>query len=324
VLEPHRDGHACEAPAEDDDVHRSVRDGFARAPNVSPVQYPVPPQKAPPHEQRAEGTYLPPQSQQPPRNRWAGAGAGAVGLALLLAKAKGLLIVLLNLKWFLVGGKLLLSSLTFLASVWFYALFWGWPFAFVFVLLILVHELGHAVFMRALGVPASMPYFIPGMGALITMKGRPASVLQEAYIALAGPLVGSLASFACYVYGTATGTQFWIAVAYTGFFLNLFNLFPVVPLDGGRVVGAISPRIWVAGLIALVVAAVAFRWYNPLLIILVILSVPQVFAAVRGRLDTRYYALAAEQRITIAVAYFGLAALLFVFMLAARVPVPTH
>jgi len=269
-----------------------------------------------------EGTYLPPEPKR--RGGWTGAGASAVGIGLLLAKFKSVLLVLLNLKWFLLGGKILLSSFSLLASVWFYALFWGWAFAVVFVLLILVHELGHAAFMRAFGVPASMPYFIPGLGALITMKGRPSSVLEEAYIALAGPLVGSLAAFACYLYGAATGEQFWLAAAYTGFFLNLFNLFPVLPLDGGRVVGAISPRIWIAGLVALIVAAIAFHWWNPLLLILVILSIPQAIAAFRGQLDQRYFALTAAQRGTMALCYFGLAGLLFVGMLAAHVPAPTR
>jgi Zn-dependent protease len=269
-----------------------------------------------------EGTYLPPEPQR--GKGWAGAGASAVGIGLLLAKAKGLLLILLNLKWFLVGGKLLLSSLSFLVSVWFYALFWGWAFAFVFALLILVHELGHAIFMRAFGVPASMPYFVPGFGALITMKGRPASALEEAYIALGGPLVGSLGAFVCYAYGMATGEPFWIAAAYTGFFLNLFNLFPVYPLDGGRVVGAISPRVWVFGLVALIVAAIAMHWFNPLMLILVILGAPQAIAAFRGQLDQRYYGVPAPQRAIVALAYFGLAGLLFAGMLAAHVPGPTQ
>jgi Zn-dependent protease len=270
-----------------------------------------------------EGTYIAPGPRASGAG-WKGAGAAAVGIGLLLAKAKGLLLVLLNLKWFFIGAKLFASSLTFLASVWLYAMFWGWRFAFVFMLLILVHELGHALFMRAVGVPASMPYFIPGFGALITMKGRPASVLQEAYIAYAGPLIGSLAAFACFLYGEATGDRFWLAIAYTGFFLNLFNLFPVMPLDGGRVVGAISPRVWIFGLVALIVSAFAFKWFNPLIFILVLLSIPQAIAAFRGRLDQRYFSLTLAQRGTVAACYFGLAALLFVGMLAARVPVPSQ
>jgi Zn-dependent protease len=270
----------------------------------------------------------PPSSIEPPkeprRNRWTGAGATAVGLGLLAAKAKGVFAILLNAKWLLIGGKALLSSFSLLASIWFYALFWGWAFAIVFVLLILVHELGHVIFMRALGIPASLPYFIPGMGAFVAMKGSPANVLQEASVALAGPLVGSFASLACYLFGALTGKPFWLAIAYTGFFLNLFNLFPVLPLDGGRVVGAISPRIWVGGLAALIVAAIVFRWWNPLLLVLIVLSIPRTIAALRGRLDERYFGLSLGVRTTVAVSYFGLAALLFFGMLVSRVAVPGH
>jgi Zn-dependent protease len=274
-----------------------------------------------PHEAPVEGTYIAPGGQAA---GWKRAGSVAAGLGLLLTKAKTILAVLLGAKWFLIGAKLLGSSLSFVVSVWFYALFFGWKFAFVFTLLILVHECGHAIFMRAFGVPASLPYFIPGFGALITIKERPASVLAEAYIALGGPLVGSLAALACFAYGELTGEQFWIAAAYTGFFLNLFNLFPVMPLDGGRIAGAISPRIWLFGLGALVVTALWMHWYNPLIFILVLLSAPQAIAAFRGRIDQHYFALTATQRTGIALAYFGLAAALVAGMLAAHVWVPNQ
>jgi Zn-dependent protease len=269
-----------------------------------------------------EGTYIAP-GHAPTPARWKKAGALAVGVGLLVAKAKALLLVLLNFKWFLIGAKVFVSAFGFVASVWFYALFFGWPFALVFMLLILVHECGHAIFMRAYGVPASMPYFIPGFGALIAMKGRPASAQAEAYIALAGPFVGSLAALACFAYGAATGERFWLAAAYTGFLLNLFNLFPVMPLDGGRAAGAISPRIWIFGLVAMIAGAFWLRWFNPLLLVLVLLGIPQAIAAFRGRLDERYYALTLLERGTVAVLYFGLAALLCAGMLAAHVPVPS-
>jgi Zn-dependent protease len=269
-----------------------------------------------------EGAYLPPDDGR--AARWKRGGAVAASLGLLLAKGKGLLIVLLNLKWFLIGVKLLGSSLSFLVSVWFYALFFGWPFALIFTLLILVHECGHAVCMRALGVPASLPYFIPGFGALIAMKGRPASVLEEAYIALAGPFVGALGALACYAYAASTGSAFWYALAYTGFLLNLFNLLPVPPLDGGRAAGAISPRVWVAGLVALVASAFALHWFNPLIFVLVLIAMPQIIDAFRGRLDPRYFSISLGQRVTVAIVYFGLAALLFAGMLSAHVSIPGH
>jgi Zn-dependent protease len=241
---------------------------------------------------------------------------------LLATKCKGLLLVLFNLKWFALGAKLLFSSFSFLASIWFYALFWGWKFAVVFVLLIAIHEAGHALFMRFYGVPGSLPYFIPGMGALIAIKGKPASVLHESYIALGGPLLGTIGALCCYAYGLTTLNPFWIAAAYTGFFLNLFNLFPVLPLDGGRVVGSISPRVWIFGFVALIAAAVSFHWWNPLLLILVILGAPRAIAAWRGAPSTdAYYALTIAQRVGVATAYFGLCGVLLFAMLASRVPV---
>jgi Zn-dependent protease len=213
------------------------------------------------------------------------------------------------------------SSFSFLASIGVYTLFWGWKFAVVFTLLIFVHEMGHAVFMRAYGVPASLPYFIPGMGALIAIKGKPASVLHESYIALGGPLVGSLGAALCLGYGLFTESVFWIAAAYTGFFLNLFNLFPVVPLDGGRVVGSISPRIWIFGFAAMAIAIFALHLWNPLMIVLVLLGLPRALQAWKAPDpgDT-YYKLTAAQRAGVAIAYFGLCALLLAAMVYSHVP----
>jgi Zn-dependent protease len=272
-----------------------------------------------------EGEYLPPGSGPPPHKEssgWKkGVGPAVIGAGVLFAKFKSLLFLLLSFKWVLIGSKVLLSSFSFVASIWFYSLFFGWPFAFVFVLLILVHELGHAAFMRIFGVPASMPYFIPGFGALIQMKGRPASALQESYIALAGPLMGTVGALACFTYGEATMSKFWMAAAYTGFFLNLFNLIPVVPLDGGRVIGSVSPRVWIFGLIGLIVAAVAFHWFNPLLIVIVLLSIPKAIAAWRGDIDPAYYALTPLQRGGVAAAYFTLVGFLIVAMLESRVTI---
>ncbi len=223
--------------------------------------------------------------------------------------------------FFLKFKAVLISSLSFIASVGVYTLFWGWKFALVFTLLIFVHEMGHALFMRIYGVPGSLPYFIPGFGALISIKGRPASMLHESYIALGGPLVGSLGALACLAYGWYAHSAFWIAAAYTGFFLNLFNLFPVLPLDGGRVVGSISPRVWLFGLVALIAAAVALHWWNPLLLILVVLGAPRAIEAWRGTAaNDAYHALTGGQRLGIALAYFSLCALVYAGMLFTHIP----
>lgn len=251
-----------------------------------------------------------------------GAGAILVGLGLLFAKLKALLFFLLNFKVVFIGLKVLASAGTFLLSLWFYTIFFGFPFALVFLLQLLVHELGHVGMMRVYGVPGSLPFFIPGFGALVNMQGRPASAVHESYIALAGPVAGAAAATVCFLYGQATGHTFWIAAAYTGFFLNLFNLMPVMPLDGGRVVGAISPRIWLFGLVLFVVAVIAFHWWNPLILILLLMSIPQAIAAWHGTNDPMYYQVSPAQRVSILVAYFSLVVYLMLAMLASHVVVP--
>jgi Zn-dependent protease len=162
------------------------------------------------------------------------------------------------------------------------------------------------------------------MGALVNMRGRPPSAFHESLIAFAGPLVGGLASAACAYAGFTTHEPFWLAAAYLGMFINLFNLAPLMPLDGGRIVGSISPRIWVGGLALFLVAMVVFHLFNPLIIILIVLSIPQVIAAWKGQLDPHYYGVTLPQRLTITCAYFGLAAFLFAGMLATHVGVPGH
>lgn len=274
----------------------------------------------------AEGEYLPPEpgAQEQTQKRAKGLGAIALAIGALLAKFKGVLFLLLNLKWAAVILKVFWFAGSFLASVWFYALFWGWKFGLVFVVLIGIHEFGHWLTMRFYGVPSSLPFFIPGMGALVNMRGRPPSAFHESLIALAGPLAGTVASAACAYIGYANHEPFWLAAAYIGLFLNLFNLAPVMPLDGGRIVGSISPRIWVGGLVLFVAAMLYFHLFNPLIVILILLSIPQVIAAVKGRLDPQYYTVTLSQRVAIAGMYFGLAAVLFAGMLYTHIPVPGH
>ena len=134
-----------------------------------------------------------------------------------------------------------------LAMVWFEAQRSGLPFAIGFVVLILIHELGHAVAIKRAGLQAGWPVFVPFFGAMIALRGRPQSRDMEATIAYAGPLAGTAASLVVAVLGFLLHSRLCFALAYTGFFLNLFNLVPLPPLDGGRVATAFSPRAWMIG-----------------------------------------------------------------------------
>ena len=141
-----------------------------------------------------------------------------------------------------------------IVSVAAYALIWGWKFAIGFVVLLFIHEMGHVIALRREGVEASAPVFIPFMGALVWAKSLGGNALAEARVGLAGPILGTIGAAACLPIAAATGSDLWRALAFTGFFLNLFNLLPVTPLDGGRAMAALAPWMWFVGLGAIVVA----------------------------------------------------------------------
>jgi len=141
----------------------------------------------------------------------------------------------------LVGGAVLLKvagSLKFLGifiSVGAYALIWGWRFAVGFVLLILVHELGHYVEARRQGLNPQLPVFIPFLGAYVALRGQPFDPWRNALVSVAGPVAGGIAALACLIYGNAVDSDLLRALAYAGFFLNLVNLLPIGILDGGHI-----------------------------------------------------------------------------------------
>ena len=232
-----------------------------------------------------------------------------VAAALIAAKFKTILAVLLSLKWFFIGSKLLLSFGSIFVSIWFYALAFGWKLGVVFVLLILVHEMGHWVVLRGFGVDVSLPYFIPGLGAFVAQKQMTANNVQDAASALAGPVVGIAASAICQAYGIATGNPFWVVAAHIGYLLNLFNLIPVLPLDGGRVAGSIDPRIWMFGLVLFVGYLLLTGLNHPIAWLFLILigasSVPRAIAAWRGVVDPRVLQTPPGLRGLIALAYFA-------------------
>src|ERR671936_2396292 len=138
-----------------------------------------------------------------------------------------------------------------LVSVAAYSLIWGWRFALGFVLLLLIHEMGHVLQLRREGIKASAPMFIPFLGALVAMRELPKDAAAEARVGLAGPVLGTVGALGALGLYAATGNNLFRALAFMGFFLNLFNLAPVVPLDGGRAMAALSPWMWFAGFAAM-------------------------------------------------------------------------
>ncbi|MFT3989398.1 site-2 protease family protein [Aestuariivirga sp.] len=187
-----------------------------------------------------------------------------------------LLILLLTTAKF---GKLLLSAGSMLLTIWVYTTIYGLPFAAGFVGLLLVHEMGHYFAAQQRGLSVSLPAFIPFMGAFINLREQPHDSETEAYVAYAGPFTGTLGAFAVYFWGRHTDTDFWMALAYAGFVLNLFNLIPVSPLDGGRITQVLSPRIWLLG--APMLAIIFYYMPSPMLVLIGVLALPSLFAAWR-------------------------------------------
>lgn len=160
---------------------------------------------------------LPEEPNRPPRQGW-----GRVIAPIAVAGA-----VLLK-----VAGSL--KFLGIFVSVGGYALIWGWRFAVGFVLLILVHELGHYIEARRQGLNPQLPVFIPFLGAYVALRGMPFDPWRNALVSIAGPVAGGVGALACLIYGNAVGSDLLRALAYAGFFLNLVNLIPIGILDGGH------------------------------------------------------------------------------------------
>jgi Zn-dependent protease len=216
--------------------------------------------------------------------------------------------------------KIFTTSASMLVSLAAYAWIWGWKFAVGFIALLFVHELGHYLEAKRQGLNVSAPVFIPFLGAAIILKENPLNAWREAQVAIAGPILGSLGAAAVWVVGEQQNSELLLALGFTGFFLNLFNLLPVVPLDGGRIASAIHPYLWVLGFVGLV--ALVFIAPNPLLIVIVLIVALELWRRwqERGRPEVAgYYEVTPWQRVAATVGYFGLAALLVLGMNASFV-----
>ena len=209
-------------------------------------------------------------------------------------------------------GKFLITGATMLVSVFAYSFIFGWRYAVGFVLLIFVHEMGHYLAAKKRNLNVGVPTFIPFVGAWIQLKEQPMDAETEAFVGIAGPMLGSAGAFVCYLFAIDSGSHLMLALAYAGFVLNLFNLIPVSPLDGGRIVSVISPRIWFLGFPMLVAL---FIWRpSPLLILIAIFALPQLWSAFKDKtvLASEYYKATREVRFKYAAQYLILAGLLAV------------
>lgn len=174
-----------------------------------------------------------------------------------------------------------------------------------FVGITLIHEIGHAVAIRAKGLRAGFMVFIPFIGGAVTLKDQPRTVFDDAIIGLAGPFFGTLASLAALQAYKWTADPLYLLIAWLGFALNLFNLLPIGMLDGGRISAAITKWMWVFG--GGVIVYKVFDQPNPLTIVIAVLAAFQVYASIdREKTDPRFYDITGAQRAAIAILYFAL------------------
>ncbi|HEX7278291.1 MAG TPA: site-2 protease family protein [Solirubrobacterales bacterium] len=242
-------------------------------------------------------------------------GALLIPLLFLASKAKFLLLAVTKIKAVTTLG-------TMFVSIAAYAWAFGWPFAVGFVLLIFIHEMGHVIQLRREGVEASAPIFIPFLGAVIAAKSLGDDAAAEARVGLAGPILGTIGTLIPLAIWLATGSDLWQALAYVGFFLNLINLLPVLPLDGGRAMAVLGPKVWIAGILIAIAAAVVFL--GPfMLLIIAILGGPELYHRFKNRHSEEsrtFHSVPTRTKVVVGAVYLGLTAVLIFGVAETYVP----
>jgi Zn-dependent protease len=189
------------------------------------------------------------------------------------------------LKWGFIFAKFFSVFISVAAyTLWFHS----WTFAVGFVLMILIHELGHVVAARGYGLKVSWPTFIPFFGAFVTIERAGLTPWRNAVISMAGPLAGGAAALVVWSLGAARDSNLLEVLANIAFLLNAFNMLPIGFLDGGQTVQA---------------AREAWR-------------MPRI--QFQGGVPVAAFAPARARAVTIVAMYVGLAALLVIGMLATR------
>ena len=242
-------------------------------------------------------------------------GPVGAGLAVLFGKFK--FAILAAIKYL---PLLLKTGGTMILSIGLYAITWGIWFAVGFVLLIFIHECGHLLAAKRFGLKVGAPVFIPFLGALIALKEAPRNAWIESVVGIGGPLLGSAGALGCEALYLATGNLMYRSLAYSGFLINLFNLMPVGFLDGGRIVAALSPWLWVVGFTVLVILTITR--FNFILLLILVSSLPRLFSLFRSKTEAerRYFEVTPGQRLLMGALYFGLIGALVLGMRLTHIP----
>lgn len=201
-------------------------------------------------------------------------------------------------------GPILMMAISMLISIAVYALAFGIKFALGFVLLLFAHEYGHLVASRVVGLRVSSPIFIPFIGAVIRIKELPINAKMEANVAIGGPAMGTISALFCLAAYFWTNSMLMLVLSYTACLLNLFNLIPCDPLDGGRIAAAISPRLWWLG--SILIGALFIYTYNFFVFLILVFSLFRLWQSNDVSENLPYYQLTIGQRLAVGWWYFGL------------------
>lgn len=242
--------------------------------------------------------------EEPPekKNRKWGWLTGFGGLFLLL-KAGKIWAIVKGLFIFLKFGKFLTTGLSMMLMILVYTYMYGWKYAVGIVVLLFIHEMGHLTASRRLGIDTSLPMFIPFIGAIIQMKEEPKDAKTESIVGIAGPVFGAIGAYVCLLLGQLLGSGLLLALAYFGFLLTVFNLIPAHPLDGGRIVTAISLKLWIVGIP--VMLFFSLYYFNPIGILICILAIKKAWEVWKDH-ENPYYDTDRGFRFMMGLSYFAL------------------
>nr|WP_218039596.1 site-2 protease family protein [Dendrosporobacter quercicolus] len=201
-------------------------------------------------------------------------------------------------------GPAAAMAASMLISLAIYAAAFGLKYAAGFILLLFIHELGHLFASRVVGLATSAPIFLPFIGAVISLKQLPNNAKMEANIAIGGPAMGTLSALICLIFYFWSDSLLMLVLAYTACLLNLFNLIPCDPLDGGRIVAAISPHLWWIGI--LVIGGLFFYTHNIIMLLIFAVSLLRLWRSEKWDENSTYYRLSLRQRLRVLWWYLGL------------------
>jgi Zn-dependent protease len=209
-------------------------------------------------------------------------------------------------------GKLLPTVGTMLFTIGVYAVAFGWRYAVGLVAMLFIHEMGHYIAARQRGLRVGLPMFIPFAFAWVKLEDVPHDAETDAYVALAGPMLGTVGAIGAYFLARDNGVHWLMAVAYAGFFINLINLIPMPPLDGGRITAVLTPRIWLLGVP--IIGGLLWFHFSWILLMVAVLAAPHLLTALKFDKDSaeakQYYAVSPRVRWEYGLLYVGLIAFL--------------